>query len=292
MPRDAKTTSCSHTRRNHRPMASGMSCRKSGQRAKPHCAQRGGTAAAGIRATLVALEAEHAAQTGRREPLTELPAEVRRALIVGSGLLEQPGASALIAEALCDGVIPGHLYGRFLGSGRRVSRQRRRCGSGWLVEQLLLLSPAKREPISPALREAVFARDGRRCCLAHLGGCYGKRCLDHFVPVILGGLTDISNLWTTCVGHNMDKFGHWPDEELEAALLASGRELPPIYFDLLAQRPWREAHDLDQPWWEEVISHRRRQRRLRREEARRTPATVLRWRTGTRPPRRRRRRAR
>ena len=111
-------------------MASGTDCSKSGQRAKPHCAQRG-TTPAGIRATLVALEAEHDAQTGRREPLTELPAEVRRALIVRSGLLEQPGASALIAEALCDGVIPGHLYGRFLGSGRRVSRQRRPRGSGW-----------------------------------------------------------------------------------------------------------------------------------------------------------------
>lgn len=134
----------------------------------------------------------------------------------------------------------------------------------------MLLNAAKRESIPPLLRDAVFARDGYRCCLAQLGGCYGGLCLDHLIPVILGGLSteDAENLWTLCFGHNIRKFGHWPDEDVKAAFLASGRELPQLYFDLLAQRPWREAHDLDQTWWEEVASHRRRQRRLARERRR------------------------
>jgi hypothetical protein len=220
----------------------------------------GGIATPSIRATLAALEAERTDDS--REPLTELPEEHRRRLIARSGLLERPGAPALIAAALSDGIVPRHIYQAFLEGHPRH-------GSGWLVEQLLPLRAVERKAISPKLREAVFARDGHRCCLEHLGGCYGKLRLDHFLPVILGGPTIIANvvenplenLWALCHFHNMAKFGHWPDEEVEAAFLANGRKLPQIYLDLLAQRPWRDAHDLDQSWWEEVASHRRRQRR-------------------------------
>jgi hypothetical protein len=233
--------------------------RSAGATVKAHARATGVAAHAlpSIRTILTGLQSE------LEVSLVSLPADRRRELIAASGLLERPGIPALIGEALIEGIIPEHLYRR----GDFHPEQ--------LVERLLPFSPAMRVPITSALRAAVIARDGLRGGLEHLPGGYGELVVDHFVPVCLGGPTTLDNLWLISQGHNAAKLGSWPSEETAQAFVAQVGALPSVYFELLALRPWRQAHDLDQSWVDEVDSHRRRTRRQQsqlRREALRTAA--------------------
>jgi hypothetical protein len=167
--------------------------------------------------------------------LRRLPAEARRSAICASGLLDLSAAAALIGEALADGALPDRAYGEFLHGGR---------GDAYLVESLLTFTSAKRGSISDALRACVFASDHNRCCMES-SFCAGPLHADHFVPVLLGGESSEANLWTLCQTHNLWKRESWPSAADAAAWLASGRALPEVYLDKLAERPWREGFVAD-----------------------------------------------
>lgn len=60
----------------------------------------------------------------------------------------------------------------------------------------------KKKPIPPALRAAVFARDGYKC--KKCGCTTGLHC-DHIIPESKGGMAIMSNLQTLCAFHNKSK---------------------------------------------------------------------------------------
>lgn len=62
--------------------------------------------------------------------------------------------------------------------------------------------PYKKAPIPPALRRAVFERDGYRC--QHCGG-WDTLGADHIVPESKGGPTTFDNLQTLCRSCNSRK---------------------------------------------------------------------------------------
>jgi 5-methylcytosine-specific restriction endonuclease McrA len=70
----------------------------------------------------------------------------------------------------------------------------------WLRFHLSRL--AKRPPISPALRRAVYARDGHACVEC---GSKDRLSLDHIHPFSRGGEDTMENLRTLCLSCNSRK---------------------------------------------------------------------------------------
>lgn len=58
-------------------------------------------------------------------------------------------------------------------------------------------------------KAAVFSRDGERCVYC---GSAEKLCLDHMIPVLLGGDDDPGNLATACKRCNSGKAGRTPEQ--------------------------------------------------------------------------------
>ena len=60
----------------------------------------------------------------------------------------------------------------------------------------------RKQPIPPALRQAVFERDGHKCTYC---GSPEALCADHVYPEVLGGETTEENLTTACKPCNLSK---------------------------------------------------------------------------------------
>lgn len=76
---------------------------------------------------------------------------------------------------------------------------------GWVNDwetDLWARFPVTRQSVPAALREAVYARDGRRCVQC---GTSERLTIDHVHPVSRGGLTVMHNLQTLCRTHNSIK---------------------------------------------------------------------------------------
>lgn len=66
--------------------------------------------------------------------------------------------------------------------------------------------PADDDPFPPAVREAIYARDGYRCVVCGNGRHNGYAiCADHIRPRHLGGASVIENGQTLCSEHNLLK---------------------------------------------------------------------------------------
>jgi 5-methylcytosine-specific restriction endonuclease McrA len=66
------------------------------------------------------------------------------------------------------------------------------------------------EPVTEDLRRAVFARDEYRCVVS---GCRSRKLqCDHIIPRMHMGKTELANLQTLCLFHNLSKKGQlvWP----------------------------------------------------------------------------------
>jgi len=68
----------------------------------------------------------------------------------------------------------------------------------------------QRDPVTPEMREAVFARDGYSCVAPRLGGssmdCGGRDTLDHVRDEPRMGVrapSDMAHLVTLCEGHHL-----------------------------------------------------------------------------------------
>jgi hypothetical protein len=62
------------------------------------------------------------------------------------------------------------------------------------------------------LRRAVYAADGRRCCLPWCETRAGSLELDHLRPWSLGGRTSFWNMMTLCKAHNLVKSNYWSED--------------------------------------------------------------------------------
>lgn len=69
---------------------------------------------------------------------------------------------------------------------------------------------SSRASIPPALRRAIFERDGYRC--RYCGGYHGGLVLEHVMPWSRGGTDTADNLVTACVPCNQKKSNRTPDE--------------------------------------------------------------------------------
>ena len=97
-----------------------------------------------------------------------------------------------------------------------------------------VFGPSARRNITPALRRAVFERDGRICrdCRTTEGPFH----LDHIFPFSKGGPTIERNLQVLCASCNLSKGAHTeqddipeqllPDSALERLIVSSGRPRP------------------------------------------------------------------
>ena len=179
--------------------------------------------------------------------LLRLTAEARTEVVTTSGLRDRSPIAALIADALSEGALSEGMPARAL---HEVLQGRR--NESYIVEALLMFTPAERENIGKAQRERVFASDHGRCCRADKT-CSGPDTLnaDHFLPVRLGGRNGDAenpdgNLWTLCRTHNVSgKRESFPTEAEANAWLTTGRLLPAAYLNKLAERPWREGFVAD-----------------------------------------------
>ena len=61
--------------------------------------------------------------------------------------------------------------------------------------------------IRPAKRQAIYCRDGDRCCycLVHTNNCDERMTLDHVIARELGGTNDAENLVMACLTCNCSK---------------------------------------------------------------------------------------
>jgi hypothetical protein len=99
-----------------------------------------------------------------------------------------------------------------------------------------LFGPEARRNISPALRQAVFERDGRVCQRRGCGSTDGPFHLDHIFPFSKGGPTNERNLQVLCASCNLSKGARadqddipeqlLPDSELERLIVSLGRPRP------------------------------------------------------------------
>jgi hypothetical protein len=63
-----------------------------------------------------------------------------------------------------------------------------------------------REPLGPGLRRAVFERDGYTCQHCGLRSSAGSKLrVDHIIPVVRGGSSELDNLQTLCASCNSRK---------------------------------------------------------------------------------------
>lgn len=106
-----------------------------------------------------------------------------------------------------------------------------------------LFGPEARRNISPALRQAVFERDGRVCRTC--GSTDGPFHLDHIFPFSKGGPTDERNLQVLCASCNLSKGARTdqdgipeqllPDSDLERLIVSLGRPRPDTVTEAAAQ---------------------------------------------------------
>ena len=106
-----------------------------------------------------------------------------------------------------------------------------------------LFGPEARRNISPALRQAVFERDGRVCRTC--GSTDGPFHLDHIFPFSKGGPTNERNLQVLCASCNLSKGARTdqdgipeqllPDSDLERLIVSLGRPRPDTVTEAAAQ---------------------------------------------------------
>lgn len=117
-------------------------------------------------------------------------------------ILDVPGWASLARVSLMDTL--GALCG--LVSAGMVSIDGDRLILHWLDCVVLPSQPTaaqrERAKMTPAVREAVFERDGRACRAC---GITDNLHIDHVVPISRGGLTVMENLAVLCGSCNASK---------------------------------------------------------------------------------------
>jgi excisionase family DNA binding protein len=88
-----------------------------------------------------------------------------------------------------------------------------RTGLAAVIAELLARPREEvRPPIPPALRQAVYDRDGKRCRYCGKNTNRATRLIDHYLPVSLGGTATLENLVVACVLCNRRKGSLHPDD--------------------------------------------------------------------------------
>lgn len=74
-----------------------------------------------------------------------------------------------------------------------------------------------RQPIPPAVRLAVYKRDGRACVYCSIAVAPDEFHCDHVLPVAQGGSNDPGNLVCACIPCNLSKSAKTPEQWRGAA---------------------------------------------------------------------------
>lgn len=153
-----------------------------------------------------------------------LDGDEREQVLRQTGLRYTSSRGRIILEAIRVGLLSNEDYQAFLTDTD---------DSRWLTDKLardpVLFNALPRPAVPSKLRKQIYAYDSHRCRLC---GQEDQLSLDHFVPWLLGGPTEVDNLWTVCLPCNRGKWFRMPTVSTVAKWQASGRTLPALYVEL------------------------------------------------------------